>query len=143
MSSEENNFDAPQGEVSNSEGMRRMSKRELKKVGKTSAAELKKLPNVKAVVTELEGKGITADKLATKLNDGLEATRPVVADGEILEYAPDYPTRFRYAELLLKVRGDMRDIKDSPEKNTVNVQVNIVDMAERIALLGVKVERPE
>ena len=134
----EKNSETPLESDSNSKND--VMKRVVEETPPTSATELKKLPTIRAVVTELEGKGITAEKLAKKLNDGLEATRPIVADGEIIDYAADYPTRFRYAELLLKVRGDMRDIKDDPAKNAVNVQVNIVDLADRIQLLGVKVE---
>ena len=117
-----------------------LGKKDLDNIKKTSAAELKKLPSIKKVVSELEAKGITAAKIARKLNDGLDATRPIVADGEVIDNAPDYQTRYRYCELLLKVRGDMQVIPQNPEKGNVNVQVNMVDLGERIQLLGVKVQ---
>ena len=116
-----------------------LSPEQMAKIPKTSEKELKKLPSIKKVVAELESKGITAAKIAKKLNDGLEATKPVVADGEILNYSPDFPTRYKYCELLLKVRGDMV-VSNGNERGDVNIQVNLVDLSDRIQLLSVKKE---
>ncbi len=117
-----------------------LSPKQIDKTPKTSAKELKKIPSIKKVLSELKKSGITAAKIAEKLNDGLGATKPIVADGEIIDYAADYPTRYKYCELLLKVRGDMQAIPNDIDKSAVNVQVNLIDLDERIKLLGVKVQ---
>lgn len=57
----------------------------------------------------LEQAGVTDEKLAQVLNDGLDATVPVVmgtkSEESFVDIQPDYKTRHKYLETGLKVRG--------------------------------------
>lgn len=63
---------------------------------------------VKLVKDELEKKKINADVIVKKIREGLNAIKSVVVDGEVID-VPDFTTRYRYVELLLKVRGELRE----------------------------------
>lgn len=56
----------------------------------------------------LDEMGVTDTKIATKLAEGLEATKSVVMEkGEYIDLQPDFATRHKYLETLLKVKGHL------------------------------------
>lgn len=56
----------------------------------------------------LDAVGLTDDDLALALREGRHSTRAVVFGGKI-QGVPDYATRHKYVETLLKVKGKLAD----------------------------------
>lgn len=65
-------------------------------------------PSPKKVLSLLASSGVTKEKICKVLAEGLTATRAIVADGEILEYAPDYNVRHKYIDTILEVIGEKK-----------------------------------
>lgn len=61
----------------------------------------------------LEVIGVTDEKLAKRLNEGLDATRAVVmgtkSEESFVDIQPDYAVRHKYLETGLKLRGHAKD----------------------------------
>lgn len=99
-----------------------------KKIGgaKGRANEYLAKPHVqKAFLTVLEKQGITDEVLAEGLGKGIKATRAIVVDKEMIE-TEDYNARYKYIELVLKLKGHLNE-------STTNTIVNID--SDKVALL--------
>jgi len=77
----------------------------------------------------LEGIGITDVKLATKLNEGLEAHKIVTSHTEPDRIIPDMPTRHKYLETALKLKKRLveRDVIVVSDKTLI---MDAVDVSE-------------
>jgi len=68
-----------------------------------------KLTESKAFTQYMEEAGLTDEKLVTVLNEGLGASKAVVMGKEssesFVDVQPDYPTRHKYLETALRVKG--------------------------------------
>jgi hypothetical protein len=68
-----------------------------------------KLTESKAFTQYMEEAGLTDEKLVTVLSDGLGASKAVVMGKEssesFVDVQPDYPTRHKYLETALRVKG--------------------------------------
>jgi len=73
------------------------------------ATELLKSPRVRSVIQQaMEKAGITDDRLATVINEGLEATKAthIVIKGQIHTVeSPDWAARHRFADMVLRLRN--------------------------------------
>ena len=74
----------------------------------------------------LDQAGVTDDKLAKVLDEGLGATRAVVmgvkSDDSFVDIQPDYNTRHKYLETGLKLKGHF-----TSEPDPTNINVNIIN----------------
>lgn len=71
-----------------------------------------KLTDSPAFIDYLEKAGVTDQKLAQVLNEGLNATKAVVMAAEtndsFVDIQPDYQTRHKYLETAIKVKGHVK-----------------------------------
>jgi hypothetical protein len=78
-----------------------------------SAATPKKLTTSQAFQEFMIKSGITDEKLANVLKDGLEANKTIVMGKEssesFVDIQPDHPTRHKFLETALKIKGIGRD----------------------------------
>jgi len=74
--------------------------------------------------------GITDEKLANKINEGLEATKRIPATKyQDSEEVPDYTAQHNFTETALKLKGHLRDADNAQPQ--INIFLgNIVDRAE-------------
>lgn len=74
----------------------------------------------------LEKAGVTDDKLAKVLDEGLNASKAVVMGREssesFVDIQPDYPVRHKYLETALRLKG--HGSKDDLAKNNTFIQIN-------------------
>lgn len=69
----------------------------------------------------LDEYGVTDVKIAQKLAEGLEATKSVVMEkGEFIDVQPDFATRHKYLETLLKVKGHLSN--DVQKKMNISIK---------------------
>jgi hypothetical protein len=105
-----------------------------------STTALTQNPNFMELLDEA---GVTDNKLANKLAEGLEATKSVVmGGGEFIDVQPDFATRHKYLETLLKVKGHMT----AHVENKMNISIKYKpllagDTAHSKPIEGVKLER--
>jgi phage terminase small subunit len=90
-----------------------------------AADRIESKPAVQSVFTELlERAGLTDEKLAKRLNEGVDAkeTRFFQKDGEVVSTRTviDYGTRLNYTQTVLKLKGHL---VDRIEKNTLSIAV--------------------
>lgn len=73
----------------------------------------KNLTETKVFKDTLEKLGISDEKLATVLGEGLEATKPIVmgikSEESFVDVIPDHPTRHKFLETALKLKGYSKD----------------------------------
>lgn len=90
----------------------------------TTAHTPSKLTNSEGFISLIEAAGITDDKLALRLNEGLDATRTIVmgkdSNEAFVDIQPDYPERRKNVELSLKLKGHLND---KPQTNTVIIPI--------------------
>lgn len=71
----------------------------------------------------LEKAGVTDDKLATVINEGLNATKVMVIGKEssesFVDVQPDHPTRHKFLETSLKLKGHIT--KESNNSNFIQI----------------------
>lgn len=83
----------------------------------------KRLTESKTFLKTLEKLGITDEKLAKVLDEGLEATRAVVmgtkSDESFVDVAPDFAVRHKYLETAIKLKGYVEKDKESGDINIV------------------------
>lgn len=83
-----------------------------------STTALTQNPNFIELLDEV---GVTDNKLAHKLAEGLEATKSVVmGGGEFIDVQPDFATRHKYLETLLKVKGHINN--DIAKKMNISIK---------------------
>lgn len=84
-----------------------------------------KLTQSQAFQQIMQEAGVTDEKLVSVLKDGLEATKVIVmgtkSDESFVDIQPDHPTRHKFLETSLKIKGIG---KDSDGGTTVNLNFN-------------------
>lgn len=99
-----------------------------KKQSKKDVTIKKNPPTPAKVLSLLSSEGVTRRRICQVLAAGLKATRPVVADGEILQHVPDYSTRHKYIETILDVIGEKKLV--IPTGDTHYHFTNILSLVE-------------
>lgn len=89
------------------------------------ASQLMKQPKMlTALQTAMERAGITDELLASRIREGLDATRPSSHGGEA---HPDFGVRKQYLDQAMKVRGDLKDGQEITHKHiTINITPELV-----------------
>lgn len=83
-----------------------------------------KLTQSQAFQTYMHEAGVTDQKLVEVLKGGLDATKTIVMGKEedsFVDIQPDYPTRHKYLETALKVKGIGKDIDSGSTYNFTQV----------------------
>jgi len=75
---------------------------------KTAVKKIKNPPSPKKVLSLLASEGVTKQKVCKVISEGLEAVKPIVSDGEIISYEPDFNVRHKYIETILDVIGEKK-----------------------------------
>jgi hypothetical protein len=100
-----------------------------------------KLTRSKGFMELLEEAGVTDERIAKVMNEGLEATKPVYRNNpisgevEILVETPDFGVRHKFLETAMKVKGHVAPETPPPAGPTYNTQINIGDKTPRGAQL--------
>lgn len=90
-------------------------------------------------LSELLGEDDRTNALGIKkcINDLLEAKKPVIYDGEIVQEYPDNPTRLETIKFISKVQRFVDAGTESPgASNTFNMIFNSINEAEMAAVIG-------
>ncbi len=104
--------------------------RAMREVGysENTARDPSKVTNSKGFKELLAELGVTDEKLGQVLNEGLEATKVVVMGKEssesYVDVQPDHPTRHKFLETGLRLRGYAKD--DAP-----NININFINKIPR------------
>ncbi len=76
----------------------------------------------------MEQMGISDEKLAQRLNEGLDATKAVVmgtkSNDSFVDIQPDYLTRHKYIETSLKIKGYARESSETNVYQLIQEQKN-------------------
>lgn len=100
--------------------------RAMREVGydDTTAAKPKNLTNSKGFKELLAQMGVTDEKLAKVLNEGLEATKVIVmgkdSNEAFVDIQPDHPTRHKFLETGLRLRGYAKEEAPNFNINFIN-----------------------
>ena len=96
-----------------------------------TAKNPQKLTESQAFRIYMEKAGVTDEKLVGVLKDGLEATKTIVMgseDSSFVDIQPDHPTRHKYLETAIKIKG-----LNNNDGTTVNINFNKVVEDDRTA----------
>lgn len=85
-------------------------KKESKKDLVPATPPTKNVPTKKKVISLLSSSGVTKKKICEVLAEGLVAVKPIVSDGEIISYEPDFAVRHKYVDTVLDVIGEKKMI---------------------------------
>lgn len=92
------------------------------------SAPAKTPPTPQKILSLLSSSGVTKERICKVLSEGLDSTKPIVCDGEIISYEPDYAVRHKYVETILDVIGEKRLVV--PEGELHFHFTNILQLAE-------------
>lgn len=86
--------------------------------------DLARVPAIKTLLMQkLEEKGLTEDKIAEKLAEGLDAMAPPRKDGGTLY--PDNFVRKQYLDLLCRIRGDYAPDKTEHTEKKIQITLDL------------------
>ena len=90
----------------------------------TTAKNPQQLTRSKGFKELMDKMGISDEKLAKRLNEGLDATKAVVmgvkSEDSFVDIQPDYITRHKYIETSLKLKGHL---DNQPQANNNFIQI--------------------
>lgn len=110
-----------------------MSKNIVLKV--KNLVEKEQSPNIPKILELLNRGTPIAIKVCEVLKDGLRATKPVVVDGEIFA-EKDFPTIHKYAETIIEILGEKKNISESHITLTVQ-EADMIAKSTRMALFKI------
>lgn len=92
-----------------------------------------KITKSKGFLALLDEAGVTDEKLFEVLKEGLSATKPIYKNNnatkkvELVNNAPDHPTRHKYLETGLRLRGHKEDKPSSADTYNTFIQQNNIN----------------
>lgn len=99
-------------------------------------------PLISSVIeAALEKYGITIDEMALRIRGALDATSPVVYQGEITDNYPDHATRLKAVDMGFKLRGAYPDEK-SVDKRHLHQHVHVQEPPEVTRFICLHGRRP-
>ncbi len=107
-----------------SEGMTQAHAAEYAGFSGSYGKDLARVPEIKTLLLQkLEEKGLTEDKIAEKLAEGLDAMAPPRKDGGTLY--PDNFVRKQYLDLLCRIRGDYAPEKSEHVEKKIQITLDL------------------